>query len=54
MSFFKADVEFKEYESTDKESNPYRLRYIIDNDGKGMWIEPIPPLSTDYDEDIDY
>ena len=51
MSFFKADHSLSKYDEID----PYKLTkpiYVIDKDGKGKWYRPIPPLSTDYDEDI--
>jgi len=53
MSFFKVDTEFKDPDPNIKESDPYKLRYVINSNGKGKWIPPLFSLSTDYDEDID-
>lgn len=53
MSFFKVDTSLYEEDKFD----PYKLtkpKYTIDKDGNGRWIYPIPPLPTDYCEDIDY
>tara|TARA_R110000744_G_scaffold170264_1_gene288384 strand:+ start:3391 stop:3528 length:138 start_codon:yes stop_codon:yes gene_type:complete len=35
-------------------SSPEKLRYVVDENGKGYWIKPKPPMPTDYEEDIDY
>jgi len=54
LSFFKTDKE--SYKSEDN-VDPYTLKiplYFVDSSGKGKWIRPIPPLSTDYDEDVIY
>lgn len=52
MAFFKANPSLTKEPKFEEYSD--KLRYVIDEDGKGRWIKPIPPLSTDYCEDIDY
>ena len=54
MSFYKTDRSFSEGKPKVHVSDPYKRRYVIDDEGKGHWIEPISLPATDYDEDIDY
>ena len=52
MTFFKVDIKTIKEEAR---LDPYKLtkpKYVIDKKGKGYWIRPVKPMSTDYDEDV--
>lgn len=54
MSFFKADKKFTDESIPEQGYGITKPRYVIDKEGKGRWIKPIPPMPTDYDEDVIY
>jgi len=56
MSFFKVDTLLVSDHTDETNSVPKtpKLRYVIDEDGKGHWVKPICLYPTDYDEFIDY
>lgn len=51
MAFFKVNRTLSEIEDLEARSAP-ELRYVIDENGKGYWVKPKPPMTIDYDEDI--
>ncbi len=53
MGFFKVNHQITNLEPESEEYSD-RLRYVVDDEGKGRWIRPLPAYATDYDEDIDY
>ena len=54
MAFFKADPSLVVEDTPEPFPKFTKLRYVIDDNGKGFWVRPVELYSTDYDEDIDY
>lgn len=54
MAFFKKDENLLDKEPVVIERNRETLRYVVNSDGKGVWIKPYFLPYTEMDEDVPF
>jgi hypothetical protein len=54
LGFFKVNRSSCNKNITRDIEPPEKLKYVVDENGKGYWVKPKPPMPIDYEEDIYY